>query len=305
MLKNPQKVEPPPGGGEGQKGAALPFVLVVTMALVVIVSDLGLRSHLSFDRSRRALRLAEARGLVNMIEDGMASLKDAEMEFLASEEHEFPVDDFTVRLIVVPVETKININRLHDLTLGAPIQELFSTLLKRQEFEHRATACALDWVDADNDPRAYGAERLDYVGEDAVPRNAPFETVDELSFVRGFRDASAFERIRPLLTSFGSGKIYVPAASDEMLDLFEDVYGIIVRNSLEDMRRHPGRTLQLATGVISPEKMSSLQYLIASRPGTWQISLIVRSRNFYTRMEYVLNMGDPDAGALSRLRRIG
>lgn len=287
-----------------QAGAALPLVLVVTLAMVVIVTDLSLRSQLAFDRSRRGLRMAESRGLVKKIEEGLTALKTKDLAALSSEEHEFTVNDFRVRLEVEPVESKININRLDDLTLGEPVQGLFAALLKREHFEQRAAATALDWVDADNEPRSSGAERSDYIGEDVTPRNAPFETVDELSFVRGFRDPSAFDRIRPLITAYGSGKIYIPASSDEMLDLFQDVYGLVVRNNLEDMRRNPGSELNLPAGMLPPESLKSLQSLLTAVPTTWQISLILTGNNFYARQIYVL-VHDEQEGGQSSLRRIG
>ncbi len=289
---------------ERETGAALPLVLVVTLAMVVIVTDLSLRSQLAFDRSRRGMRMVEARSLVKKIEEGLAALKTKDLAGLSSEAHEFTVNEFRVRMAVEPLESKIDINRLDDLTLGEPIQGIFAALLKRERFEQRAAATSLDWVDADNDPRTSGAERSDYIGEDVMPRNAPFETVDELSFVRGFRDPSAFERIRPLITAYGSGRIYIPAMSDEMLDLFQDVYGIVVRNNLEDMRRNPGRELKFPPGTLAPEALKSLQSLLTTVPTTWQISLILTGNNFYARQVYVL-VHDEQEGGQSSLRRIG
>ena len=293
---------PPPRNGE--RGVALVFVLAVTMVMVILVTDLSLRAGLAFDRSRRALQMAEARSLLRKMESGFLTLNTEQLLKLSSEAREFDVNDFHVRLGVAPEESKININRLDDLAMGEPIQGLFGALLKREHFEQRASATALDWVDADNEPRTSGAERSDYIGEDVTPRNAPFETVDELSFVRGFRDPSSFERIRPLITAYGSGKIYIPAASDEMLDLFQDVYGIVVRNNLEDLRRNPGRELRLPPGMLSPDALKSLQSLLTSVPTTWQITLILTGNNFYSRQLYVL-VHDEQEGGQSSLRRIG
>src|SRR3990167_7917670 len=159
-----------------ERGAALPMALVITLALVIIVSDFNLRARTAFDRSRRAVRLVESRGLLKKIESGLPALKPAELMALSREPREFPVDDFTVRLEVEPLETRLNVNRLNDLIVGGPVQELFGALLKREQFEHRALPCALDWVDADDEPRASGAERLDYLGGDISPRNGPVET---------------------------------------------------------------------------------------------------------------------------------
>lgn len=288
-----------------ERGAALPLVLVVTLAMVLIVSDLALRTQLSFERSRRAMKMIESRSLLKKIEDGLSNLTASQLEVLADGGREFSLNDFEIKISAEPTESKININRLDDLVMGAPVQELFAALLKRERFEQRAPACALDWVDADNEPRPSGAERLDYSGEDVTPRNAPFETVDELTFVRGFSDPSAFDRIRPMLTAYGSGKIYIPAVSDEMLDLFEDVYGIVVRNTLEDIRRNPGRKFQLPAGMLSGASLQTLQSLIVDRPTAWQITVTIGGRNFHSRSVYVLVQGDDGAGQASIFRRLG
>ena len=98
-----------------ERGIALPFVLVVTLSLVVLVGDLGLRAQLTFDRSRRALRMAEARSLLNKIEESIGGLGADEMEKLAKDDVEFDVDDFQVSLSVDHTESKLNIGRLDDL----------------------------------------------------------------------------------------------------------------------------------------------------------------------------------------------
>lgn len=286
-----------------EAGAALPFALVVTLALVVVVTDMGLRAQVSFDRAHRVLRLAESRSLLRKVVSGLAALNETQIFALAESEREFEVDRYRIRLRMRPAESKINIQRLDDLTAGGPIGELFSALLKRERFEQRAYASALDWIDADDDPRSLGAEGLDYVGEDVSPRNAPVETVDELSFIRGFRDASAFERIRPLLTTFGSGKIYVPAAPDKILDIFEDVYGVRARNALEDMRRNPARGLQISSGTMSPDAIRSLESLVTNVPSAWEIDIVLTGYNFHVKSEYVLTIGGESAP--NRMIRIG
>jgi general secretion pathway protein K len=59
----------------------------------------------------------------------------------------------------------------------------------------------IDYRDSDDDRRASGAERDDYTGAglSAGPKNAAFDTVDELVSVLGFQ-RSDLERLRPFLT---------------------------------------------------------------------------------------------------------
>ena len=76
----------------------------------------------------------------------------------------------------------------------------------------------LDWRDGDDFRRPRGAERDDYIksGARELPSNGPFESVDELRFVRGMTP-SIFEKIAPRLTVFGDGEINVNEASEAVL----------------------------------------------------------------------------------------
>lgn len=287
-----------------ERGAALPFVLVVTAAMVVLVADLDLRSKLAFDRARRATQMTEARSLLAKLEEALSRLENDKFLDLSGEDREFDVGDMRVTLRLSAAESRINIGRLNDLIVSDPVQRLFRALLRRERLEFRAFACAMDWVDADDEPMPNGAERPDYSGEDYSPRNGPFETVDELSFVRGFQDPSAFDRIRPLLTTFGSGRIYLPAADEKIIDLFADAFGPIVRSRLEDVRRNPSRTLDIPAGSLPEKDMQALQLVLSSSPTAWMVTITLASRNFSQRASYVLSLSE-SAGSPHRLLRIG
>jgi len=282
---------------------ALPFALVVTLAMVILASDMGIRTQHLFDLSRKSLRLAESRSLQRKMERILIAINRPGIESLSASERAFRIDQFDVAISFEVMESRINISRLNDLTLGPQIQGLFGALLKRERLEARALPCAMDWVDADDEPRQSGAEKNDYIGEDVAPRNGPFEMVDELSFVRGFRDVSAFDRLRPILTTFGSGRIYLPAAPDELLDLFEDVYGPAVRNNLDDIRRNPARTIQLPAAVLAPQAQQFLQAMLLSAPTTWLVRIRLSAPTFEIQSEYVLTLTD-EAGGYNRLVRI-
>ena len=76
----------------------------------------------------------------------------------------------------------------------------------------------MDWRDADDFRRLRGAERDDYIkaGARELPRNEPFESVDELRFVRGMTH-SILQRVAPSLTVFGGGEINVNKATEAVL----------------------------------------------------------------------------------------
>ena len=85
--------------------------------------------------------------------------------------------------------------------------------------DHGLTAAYLDWTDADDTPRAGGAESDWYrrAGR-PLPRNAPIADPDELLRIAGF-DSAIVARIRPLVTLHGSGRLDVNAAPREVVAL--------------------------------------------------------------------------------------
>ncbi len=92
-------------------------------------------------------------------------------------------------------------------------------------------ACFLDWTDADDEHRLLGAEKDDpfYQERGYTPRNAPVETVAELALIKGFCPELLYGGPSPWnpdesligianwLTVRGDGRVFVPAASREML----------------------------------------------------------------------------------------
>lgn len=76
----------------------------------------------------------------------------------------------------------------------------------------------MDWRDADDFRRLRGAERDDYIKDGAreLPSNGPFESVDELRFVRGVT-RPILAKVASQLTVFGSGQINVNRASEAVL----------------------------------------------------------------------------------------
>jgi general secretion pathway protein K len=76
----------------------------------------------------------------------------------------------------------------------------------------------MDWRDPDDFRRLHGAERDEYIkaGSRELPRNGPFETVDELRFVRGMTPRLLSKMIDDV-SVFGSGQVNVNIASAAVL----------------------------------------------------------------------------------------
>ena len=75
----------------------------------------------------------------------------------------------------------------------------------------------LDWRDADDITRPFGAERVWYeASHRRRPRNAPFADVGELRLVKGF-DSARVSRLEQYLSTEGIGQIDINAAAPEVL----------------------------------------------------------------------------------------
>jgi general secretion pathway protein K len=101
--------------------------------------------------------------------------------------------------------SRVNLNRAGSEMLGA--------VLGRPEL----AAALLDWRDADDQPRATGAERDWYEATGATPpRNGPLAAVEELALIRGFDD-SVLARLEPLVTVEGDGHVNLNTAPAAVL----------------------------------------------------------------------------------------
>ena len=96
----------------------------------------------------------------------------------------------------------------------------------------------LDWRDADDSRRPHGAERDDYIkaGAREIPRNGPFESIDELRFVRGMTPA-ILSKIRDELTVFGSGQVNVNSAGPAVLASIPGITPLSVEIIVQTQRR--------------------------------------------------------------------
>ena len=112
---------------------------------------------------------------------------------------------------------KININKITDETRANFIKFLISFKIKEYTAEI-ITDSILDWFDEDDLHHVNGAEKDFYatLPEPYEPKNGPFETIEELSLIRGVTP-DIFELLREYLTIYGSGKINVNLANKEVL----------------------------------------------------------------------------------------
>ncbi|MCX6936159.1 MAG: type II secretion system protein GspK [Verrucomicrobia bacterium] len=111
------------------------------------------------------------------------------------------------------------------------LQNLFAGWEVNLSTSSRLIDTLLDWVDVDSLTQASGAETEDYVKLNlSGPRNAPFENIEELQRVLGWREMAkeaqeGSKAVRALskFTIFGSGKLSLFSADQ---DLIEAVLGM-------------------------------------------------------------------------------
>lgn len=107
----------------------------------------------------------------------------------------FHYQDATIHVRVEDERGKIPLNGL--------TEDLATRLLEAAGLEGGRLLVArdslLDWQDADDFPRPFGAERGDYVDAGIRPANGDLTSIDELRLVRGF-DTRTIANIRSLVT---------------------------------------------------------------------------------------------------------
>jgi len=112
------------------------------------------------------------------------------------------------------VGTMVNINVVDE----AGLERFLSASLIDPITADAMSQAILDWRDADDFRRLRGAERDEYIksGARELPSNGPFESVDELRFVRGMTPP-ILRTIASRLTVFGTGYINANKASEPVL----------------------------------------------------------------------------------------
>jgi general secretion pathway protein K len=124
------------------------------------------------------------------------------------------VDPGRVLVSARDVGAQLNLNRATEDEL----RRFFVALPIDAGLADRLAQSILDWRDEDDLHRPRGAERDEYLKAGAVqlPRNGPFQSLDELAAILGMTRAT-YERVRPNLTLLGSGQVNVNAADRPVL----------------------------------------------------------------------------------------
>ena len=188
------------------------------------------------------------------------------------------------RASVEDPDARIDLNLANDSVLRAVVVE--DSLL----------AALRDWQDSDTRERAGGAEALWYRSLGRLePRNAPLESVLELRRVHGF-EADGVERMAPLLTVDGTGRVNLNRAPASVLGLLPFLTPEVVRLIVARQRsRQP---------LAGPEDLLALLPPFARMRATADYPGVLRAVSFQTERVLVVSEGgrrsaQPVAHALS------
>jgi general secretion pathway protein K len=104
---------------------------------------------------------------------------------------------------IIDAQGRFNLNNL--VRGGAPSPPdigAFQHLLRSLDLDPNLTAAVIDWIDADSNTSAAGAEDSDYLQMQTPYRaaNQPLQSVEELRLVRGFTKEMV-DKIRPFVTA--------------------------------------------------------------------------------------------------------
>jgi general secretion pathway protein K len=204
----------------GQQGAVLLLVLLVLMLISVLILSwaqewrMELRLASNYREAGQCRRLAE--GGVYYALGKLVAAKIAEMSLNRGPNAAYPaptqqnlwLGDQNTRELKLPAGLvqvrledeggKINLNRAP----GDLLLRLFSALGMPTNQIPTMVDSILDWRSKDDDPRPYGAKSNFYLRLEPpyVAKLAPFETVEELSWVHGFEGSQAISRLGEWLT---------------------------------------------------------------------------------------------------------
>lgn len=194
-----------------QEGVAL----VTAMLVVAIIATLA-----AFVASAQQVWLRQAQNLVDraqadelrigalrfaaiaLTEDAKNNKTDDLSEPWAKPLPPLPVEGGYVLIRAEDAQGRFNLNNV--VSGGSPSPAdigVYQRLLIANDLDPRLSDALVDWIDADSQVSAAGAEDIDYLSHDPPYRaaNLPLSSVDELRLVKGYT-AEIVEKLRPFVT---------------------------------------------------------------------------------------------------------
>lgn len=248
--------------GDGDSGFILVAVIGVLLVLAIVgqAYSVSIQSHvrqMSAEVERaRALALSEAGAnlAIHNILEKQNARSPTRHELSAAGAWECRLAGERLAIVISDDAGRIDLNTAD----RAVIEALLSGLGIDRDRSSQLAAAIIDYRDSDDEPLPGGAEAEYYksVGLTGLPKNAPFDVVEELSSVRGI-DGELLGRILPFVTVYsGHAGIDPTVATDTLLSLLERG-GSVPAASV----RMGERTFRLPQGMASPSPRRTYRIL--------------------------------------------
>lgn len=206
-----------------QAGVALVLVLWITVLLTIMAGAFTL----TLQREAKLVGNLKARSEANAFAEAglnyamlMMSVNDPKSVWKADRStHELPFYNASITIQIGDERGKIDLNLAgRDLLL-----KMFTSVDLDFDTADKLTDAIIDWRDKNDDESDNGAEAKDYKHQDLpyVPRNGPFQTIEELQFVLGMTP-QLFKKVEPMLTVYShSASVDKKKAPDAVLKALE------------------------------------------------------------------------------------
>jgi general secretion pathway protein K len=267
---------------KNRRGVALLTALWLVVAIAAVVLEFSLeakeRRQLGVDTAERGVSRAAAAGALAVVQAKLDyALRTApttgrgNIQLLRSSDPWLDVDSlysghYMVDSIDVTVKardlgTQLNINNLTE----AEFNTFFSFVLNDGETADRLAQSIMDWRDADDIPRARGAEKDDYIkaGMLTLPQNGPFREVEDLLQVMNMTP-DIYELVKPYFTTRGLGFVNLNTAPPQVLRVLPGMTDAILAQIIS--LRSSGRRITSVSQVLQAAQRG--RPLTAAQTGT-------------------------------------
>jgi len=242
------------------------FILVAVIGVLLVLAivaqgySLAIQSHVRLANAEveraRALALAEA-GVhlaIHNILEKQNSRSPNRAELVAPKTWDCRVGEDRLTIIVADEAGRIDLNTAD----SAVIEALLKGLGIERDRSTQLAAAIIDYRDSDDERLPGGAEAEDYksLGLIGLPKNAPFDVVEELAAVRGI-DEDLMRRILPFVTVYSGHSGIDPSVAPVALLSLLEVDSLGPSSSI----RIGQRNFRLPHGIASPSPRRTYRIL--------------------------------------------
>lgn len=273
--------------GASQGGFVLIAVLLVTVVLVAVVAEFAYNIYLSTARAAN-FRDSQRAGI---LADKGVELAGAALEELLKARPNLTIEkeglvflktegDMTVSIRIVDESGKVSLRTVYEKNgvKNAAVHGEYSRLLKNLDVAegHRLEDSLADWIDSDDEPRAYGAEAADYyftLQRPYTPANGYLKSTDELLMIKDYTP-DTFSKISPFVSPYNTdGRVNINTAPLEvLLTLSDEMTGQLARKVIDFRKDRPFKDISDIMKVSDFEKIGfELQDKITVKSDTFRI----------------------------------